>query len=62
MTVEEILAKKHPLYKNQKRGALELALRDAYAAGANAGKTVGFPLAMDYAERAAPIVAEMLCE
>lgn len=62
MTKDELMSKKHTDYPNDKRGALELALRDAYAAGCNAAKHMSLDVAFRYAERTAPKIAEMLVD
>ena len=63
MTAEDILKRPHtghPTYRV--RGALELALRDAYAAGCIAAKTRSLYTAMEYAARNAPIIATMIAD
>jgi len=60
MTKDELMAKKHTDWPDDKRGALELALRDAYAAGCNAARCMSLDVALSYAQRTAPRIAEML--
>src|SRR5882762_6863853 len=50
----------HPRGSNDKRSELELCLRDAFAAGAQAHAEHSICTAMDYAKREAPIVAKRI--
>lgn len=62
MEAYELLEKKHDDWPRHRRGAIELALRDAYAAGCNARKRMIIVTAMDYAKRESERLANMLSD
>lgn len=58
----KLLKVQHPKWgPDPDRGALEYALRDAYAAGCSAAQNRSLVTAQEYAKRVAPEVAAMLC-
>lgn len=60
ITPAEILAVPGEKWSGVTRGALEYAIRDAYAAGCSAAQRMSIYTAMEYAAREAPGVAQKL--